>query len=218
MGHLGLQQCKSAISTDSGGGGINPDPGALGAAYRRFVAWRSPLGPRGDIVRRTGHTTRTPPEEALPMIHPERLTARLDGDFVVFLIGMCINQPLKLHKWLPVAAAMPRMLKELKQQPERGLLHADLWFSRTILVLQYWRSMEQLLAYAKVQGGPATSRHGEPSTGPSAPTAPSASGTRPTRCLQAPTRTSTSTCRPSASAAPAASRASPRPIARPLRD
>lgn len=83
------------------------------------------------------------------MINRERLTANLEGDFVVFLIGMRINQPLKLHKWLPVAAAMPRMLKELQQQPERGLLHAELWFSRTILVLQYWRSMEQLLAYAK---------------------------------------------------------------------
>uniref|UniRef100_UPI000D35086C DUF4188 domain-containing protein n=1 Tax=unclassified Variovorax TaxID=663243 RepID=UPI000D35086C len=83
------------------------------------------------------------------MIRPERLTARLEGDFVVFLIGMRINQPLKLHKWLPVAAAMPRMLKELQRQPERGLLHAELWFARTIVVLQYWRSMAQLLAYAK---------------------------------------------------------------------
>jgi len=83
------------------------------------------------------------------MIRRERLTAKLEGDFVVFLIGMRINQPLKVHKWLPVAAAMPRMLKELQRQPERGLLHAELWFSRTIVVLQYWRSMEQLLAYAK---------------------------------------------------------------------
>ena len=29
------------------------------------------------------------------MIHKERITASLDGDFVVFLIGMRINQPLK---------------------------------------------------------------------------------------------------------------------------
>lgn len=83
------------------------------------------------------------------MIHRERITATLEGDFVVFLIGMRINRPLSVHKWLPVATAMPRMLKELYQQPERGFLHGELWFSRTILVLQYWRSMEQLLAYAK---------------------------------------------------------------------
>ncbi|WP_137718681.1 DUF4188 domain-containing protein [Methylobacillus flagellatus] len=83
------------------------------------------------------------------MIHKERLTATLDGDFVVFLIGMRINQPLKVHKWLPAAAAMPRMLKELKRQPELGLIHAEMWFSRNIIFVQYWRSMEQLLAYAK---------------------------------------------------------------------
>jgi hypothetical protein len=83
------------------------------------------------------------------MIRRERLTATVEGDFVVFLIGMRINQPLKLHKWLPVAGAMPRMIKELRQQPELGLLHAEMWFSRTIILMQYWRSMEQLLAYAK---------------------------------------------------------------------
>jgi hypothetical protein len=83
------------------------------------------------------------------MIHRERLTATVEGDFVVFLIGMRINQPLKLHKWLPVAGAMPRMIKELRKQPELGLLHAEMWFSRTIVQIQYWRSMEQLLAYAK---------------------------------------------------------------------
>jgi hypothetical protein len=81
-------------------------------------------------------------------IRAERLTANIDGDFVIFLIGMRINSPLKVHKWLPVAAAMPRMLKELQQQPDLGFLHAETWPGRTILVLQYWRSIEQLLAYA----------------------------------------------------------------------
>ena len=83
------------------------------------------------------------------MIRPERLTASLDGNFVVFLIGMRINHPLKVHKWLPVARAMPRMIKELYQQPERGFIHSEMWFSRTIILVQYWRSMDQLLAYAK---------------------------------------------------------------------
>jgi len=83
------------------------------------------------------------------MINKERLTATLDGDFVVFLIGMRINKPLMIHKWWPVAQAMPRMLKELSRQPELGFLHAEMWFSRTIILVQYWRSMEQLLAYAK---------------------------------------------------------------------
>jgi hypothetical protein len=32
------------------------------------------------------------------MIHRERLTATIDGDFVVFLIGMLLNQSWKVHK------------------------------------------------------------------------------------------------------------------------
>jgi hypothetical protein len=83
------------------------------------------------------------------MIHQDRLTARIDGDFVVFLIGMRINRPLRVDRWWPVANAMPKMLKELYQHPELGFLHAETWFSRTILVLQYWRSLDQLMDYAK---------------------------------------------------------------------
>jgi hypothetical protein len=83
------------------------------------------------------------------MIRRERVTAGVDGGFVVFLIGMRINNPLKVHKWLPVALAMPRMIEELSRQPELGFLHAETWFSRTTILLQYWRSMDQLLAYAR---------------------------------------------------------------------
>lgn len=85
------------------------------------------------------------------MIRRERLTANLEGSFVVFLIGMRINQPLKVHKWLPVVTAMPRMLRELHAQPESGFIHAEMWFGRTTIMVQYWRSMEQLLAYAKAR-------------------------------------------------------------------
>ncbi len=83
------------------------------------------------------------------MICRERVSVELEGDFVVFIIGMRINSPMKVHKWLPVAAAMPRMIVELRKKPELGFLHAEMWFSRTIIVVQYWRSMNQLLAYAK---------------------------------------------------------------------
>jgi hypothetical protein len=85
------------------------------------------------------------------MIHRERMTARMEGEFAVFLIGMRINQPWLLHKWLPVATAMPRMLKELYAKPELGLLSHEMWFSRTIILVQYWRSLDALLAYAKAR-------------------------------------------------------------------
>ena len=83
------------------------------------------------------------------MIIKERMYAHLDGDFVVFLIGMRFNQLWKIHKWLPVVLAMPRMLKELYKNPDLGLLHHEMWFSRTIIIVQYWRSMDQLINYAK---------------------------------------------------------------------
>ena len=49
-----------------------------------------------------------------------RVTADIEGDFVVFLIGMRINKPWKIHKWLPVVMAMPRMIQELQRRPESG--------------------------------------------------------------------------------------------------
>jgi len=85
------------------------------------------------------------------MIRSQRLTANLDGEFVVFLIGFRVNQPLKFYKWLPVFMAMPKMLVELYRQPELGFLHAESWYGRTTIMVQYWRSMDQLLAYAKMR-------------------------------------------------------------------
>lgn len=78
-----------------------------------------------------------------------RITAKIDGDFVVFLIGMRINKWWKFWKWLPVATQMPRMLIELAKQSELGLLHARNVFGfPNLMVIQYWRSFEQLQAYA----------------------------------------------------------------------
>ena len=82
------------------------------------------------------------------MIRTGRHTAQLKGEFAVFLIGMRINRPWKVWKWLPVAMAMPRMLKELSSNPDSGLLAYEMWFGRTIILVQYWRSTDQLLAYA----------------------------------------------------------------------
>jgi hypothetical protein len=48
-----------------------------------------------------------------------------------------------------VFLAMPRMLKELRQHPEAGLLSQRSFVSgRVILAQQYWESFEKLLAYA----------------------------------------------------------------------
>jgi Domain of unknown function (DUF4188) len=80
-----------------------------------------------------------------------RMTAEIEGPFVVFLIGMRINKFWKAWKWLPVFLAMPRMLRELEEHPESGFLGARQYMGspgRPLLV-QYWRSFEQLEAYAR---------------------------------------------------------------------
>ncbi len=80
---------------------------------------------------------------------PRRVCGEIEGEFVLFLIGMRLNRPWKLHRWLPVMLAMPRMLQELGRQPALGLLHARTHVGlRSALVVQYWRSHELLDAYA----------------------------------------------------------------------
>jgi len=54
----------------------------------------------------------------MPKIILERMSAQIDGDFVVFLIGMRVNAWWKVHKWLPA------------------------------VTIQYWRSFDHLEAYA----------------------------------------------------------------------
>ena len=79
-------------------------------------------------------------------ISPERMCAQIDGDFVVFIIGMRVNKPWKIHKWWPVFTAMPRMLKELAAQPDSGFLGSE---SSGLTIVQYWRSFEALEKYAR---------------------------------------------------------------------
>ena len=85
------------------------------------------------------------------MIHAARMTAAVEGDVVLFLIGMRLNRPWAVHKWLPVARAMPRMLRELYQNPSLGFMSHEMWFSRTLILVQYWRSLDQLMAYASAR-------------------------------------------------------------------
>jgi len=78
-----------------------------------------------------------------------RVSGEIEGEFVLFLIGVRLNKPWK-PTWLPVFKAMPRMLQELSQKPELGLLHFRVHFGfPNTMVVQYWRSFAQLTAYAQ---------------------------------------------------------------------
>ena len=79
-----------------------------------------------------------------------RHTARLEGDFVVFLIGMRFNRPWKLRRSMRVFMAMRPMVKELEGDPSSGFLHAEFGFVfGGPVVLQYWRSFDALERYAR---------------------------------------------------------------------
>lgn len=83
----------------------------------------------------------------MPIIR-ERITAVAEDEFALFLIGMRINRPLKLHKWVPAFTAMSRMLTELYTDPASGFLGHEMAVGRTIILMQYWTSVEALNTYS----------------------------------------------------------------------
>jgi len=74
-----------------------------------------------------------------------------EREVVLFLIGMRVNQLWRVDRWFPVATAMPRMIVELMKDPSRGLLSRPRTFvsGRTVCVIQYWNSFEDLERYAR---------------------------------------------------------------------
>lgn len=81
-----------------------------------------------------------------------------EGDLAVFLIGMRVNQPWRPDLWVPVFTAMPGMIAELYaakdaaargEGPEPGFLEArSLVGAGGPTVVQYWRDVESIYAYA----------------------------------------------------------------------
>ena len=84
--------------------------------------------------------------DRLGRVHAER-----EDDVVVFLIGMRVNAAWKLHRWLPVFLVAPRMVRELRREPDSGLLGSWGFLSppRTVGFVQYWDSFESLREYAR---------------------------------------------------------------------
>ena len=86
----------------------------------------------------------------MAVVRSGRMTAAPGGSFVVFLIGMRVNSLWKVHRWLPVFVAMPRMLRELARNDDVGLLgYRTRWGGRNVELVQYWRSFDELRTYAR---------------------------------------------------------------------
>lgn len=82
-----------------------------------------------------------------------RYTANYPDDFVVFLIGMRVNELWRVNEWVPVLRAAFAMTKELKQLPDSPLLASQTVQSvsdlRVQLFIQHWRSLDELEAWAR---------------------------------------------------------------------
>jgi hypothetical protein len=84
-----------------------------------------------------------------------RYTAKMDESFVVFIIGMRINNVFAVGKWLPTLRAMGPMLKELYAHPEKGFLGGEFFlYWRGPALVQYWRSFEDLECFARDRNDP----------------------------------------------------------------
>jgi hypothetical protein len=91
---------------------------------------------------------------AVAEVAGRRMTAEIDGDFVVFLIGARINKKLDFARSLVDLGGrkgMKHMLDYLVAHPEKGLLAYEMGFPT---IVQYWRSFEHLEAFASNKEDP----------------------------------------------------------------
>jgi hypothetical protein len=85
-------------------------------------------------------------------IEAGRFTANYPDDFVVFLIGMRINELRRVREWWPVLRGALAMQKETLALPgsplleSRAVMHVFDW--RMFLMIQYWRSFDELERWA----------------------------------------------------------------------
>jgi len=82
-----------------------------------------------------------------------RMTAEIEGDFVVFLIGARFSKLQLARSFADLGGrrGMKHMLDYLVERPEKGLLAYEMGIPT---IVQYWRSFEQLEAFAKDKNDP----------------------------------------------------------------
>jgi hypothetical protein len=80
---------------------------------------------------------------------PERVHAAVDGEVVIFVVGMRFNRLRAVRDWLPVVRAGARMRREQDAGGVPGLLGVRTLVGwRELAFLQYWASVGELNAYA----------------------------------------------------------------------
>lgn len=81
-------------------------------------------------------------------IQPERVTAQLDGEIAVVLVGVSAHAWWKPWRWWPARRALMAMKSELEN--EEVVLGQHLWSgSMRWMLVQYWRSFADLETWSK---------------------------------------------------------------------
>ena len=82
-----------------------------------------------------------------------RMSAEIDGDFVVFLIGASPDKFHLVRSFLDLGGrrGMKHMLDYLVERPDKGLLGYQMGWPA---IVQYWRSFEHLEAFANDASDP----------------------------------------------------------------
>lgn len=79
-----------------------------------------------------------------------RFTTIQEEGVTIFIIGMRINKLMAPRHWLPVMLAFPNMIRELETHKHLGYMSSETFITgRTILSVQYWKSEDALIAYAR---------------------------------------------------------------------
>lgn len=85
----------------------------------------------------------------MTILPPGRWTAQIDGDFVVLLIGFRVRLSPRVLPAVPLLLQMPRMLRDLSRDPSKGLLGFQQHGGPRGVIVQYWRSFEDLERFAR---------------------------------------------------------------------
>ena len=87
-----------------------------------------------------------------------RWTAKIDGDFVVFLIGARVGNPFRARRAIPLLGQMRKMLADLEKDQgtsarDRGFLgYQNHGIGPIGVIVQYWRSFDDLERFARDPG------------------------------------------------------------------
>ncbi len=83
---------------------------------------------------------------------PSRTTALIDGEYVVFLVGLHINKVWRPDRWMSTVMAGRTMDQALRKDPASGMLDSRLVVTgRGPMFIQIWRTFADLERFAHAE-------------------------------------------------------------------